>query len=63
MTLKHRIGNRPMDTELIGSLGIEIADVLAAAHAENILHLIGRSLNPTQTEPNLETLTENSNVF
>jgi serine/threonine protein kinase len=38
MTLKHRIGNRPMDTELILSLGIEIADALDAAHAEGIVH-------------------------
>ena len=38
MTLKHRIGNRPMETELIFSLAIEIADALDAAHAEGIVH-------------------------
>jgi serine/threonine protein kinase len=38
MTLKHRIGNRPMDTDVILSLAIEIADALDAAHAEGIVH-------------------------
>jgi eukaryotic-like serine/threonine-protein kinase len=38
MTLKHRIGSRPMDTDLILSLGIEIADALDAAHSAGIVH-------------------------
>jgi len=38
MTLKHRIGGRPMETEAILSLGIEVADALDAAHAAGIIH-------------------------
>jgi eukaryotic-like serine/threonine-protein kinase len=37
-TLKQRIAGRPMETETLLALGIEIADGLAAAHAKGIVH-------------------------
>ena len=38
MTLKHRIGGRPLDIDLLLALAIEIADSLEAAHAAGIVH-------------------------
>jgi eukaryotic-like serine/threonine-protein kinase len=38
MTLRQRIAGRPLESELILSLAIEIADALNAAHAKGVVH-------------------------
>lgn len=37
-TLKQRIGSRPLESEQVAKLGMEIADALEAAHAKGIVH-------------------------
>jgi serine/threonine protein kinase len=38
MTLKHRIADRPMESHLLLTLAIDIADALEAAHRSGIVH-------------------------
>ena len=37
-TLKHRIGDKPMESETVLALSIEMADALNAAHSKGVIH-------------------------